>query len=272
MKNEKKYQKTTKIVLKNGNCYVIIRLPKFVNNIVNKHTNIQTNAVANEKYKNIKKGFVKIMSVQTVDTAIKNERTKTKVISNYVDFESAARYLATLFFSYTIKETHSAIHCTLPKIEKLLAIAAIVQYRKGVKVFYEDILIKKCGVGFDCLDWPSEIIDMRKDEDYFNTGETNSPINDNIVQNSIVIPKLYYYEESEQLSGDMCNILESVFLRFANYKASSLGAMFDDFKAHICSQQDGVVFVDSNKVIDYFSIVDQVLYEKNQVYNFILNI
>lgn len=267
-KNNKKCNFLSKIILKNQKQCVII----YLSNIVNKQYCLQTNRLTRKVFhtKNINKGFVKGMLVQTLTPITNDETLSTAIVPQFVDLESAARYLASLFFLHKLKDTDSAIHCTLPKIEKLLAIVAIIQYKKGIKIFFEDILIKKCGVGFDCLDWPSEIIDMRKEDDYFNTGETNLPIKNNIVQASVVIPKLYSYMNNEQLPTDLCDLIDSVFFQFANYKASFLGAMFDDFKTYICEEQDDVYYVDSKKVIEFFSEPDEDLNGKNQVYDFIL--
>lgn len=272
MGNNKKRQNLAKFVLKNEKLCVIIDLPNIVNKQTSKLVNKQTNGSVRKKTnrKKINKGFVKRMPVKTLIPTSNKETLKTNIMLQYIDLESAARYLASLFFSYNLKDTKSAIHCTLPKVEKLLAITAIIQYKKGVGIFYEDILIKKCGVGFDCLDWPSDIIDMRKEDDYFNTGETNLSIKENVIPNTVTIPKLYSYSESEQLPADICQLLESVFWRFANYKASFLGAMIDDFKMNICIEQDEISHVDIYKVLDYFSEIDDMLNGKNEVYDFIL--
>ena len=267
MKTDKKRQNSIKYVLKNQKLYVIISLP----NIVNKQTNNKTNKTVCKT--NAKKGTEKRMLTQTMTIEAKNECMETEVFPQFVDFESTALYLVSKFFKTKLKNgegEYALMHCTVHKVEKLLAIAEFIYLKQGGPegLFAEDIIIKNCGVGFDVLDWVPTIINMRKFENVLDTGEDNKAIVGRcIIDNSLEVPAAFHYKK-EKLDNNIASIIDNVFIQFANYKANYLGASIDKFKDLI--GKEDLKTIDKQKVANFFNAQYDEL-ENNDVYNFIAN-
>ena len=270
-RNQGKCGFSCKIVLKNGKSCVIINLPNIVNKQYCKQTikfkrkinkrrtgNIMSEVLDNEKVLN-QENEETFEGIRSVDNN-----------SNYriVSFEYAARFLTTLFF-----KSKYEYHCTLPKIEKMLAIADMIGMKNGEDVFVEKIYIKNCGVGFDQLGWPSDIINKR-DRISLTTSEDDKPLNDvsfidtDEFGNEKKIPLIYLYNTG--LPESYCELLKKVFVNFANYRASTLGKQIDEFKSYLCVEDENEKgYIDANKLKDFFGSVNGDLAAINNVYEFI---
>lgn len=192
--------------------------------------------------------------------------------------EKEMRYLAIEVAKHLIQlyyRSDKEYHCTLTKVEKLLAIAGLVYAKSQKRLFLEEITIKNCGVGIDGLefDLPSEIIDTRSALDRSETGETDTPICP-IYQPVDCVPNYFRSNPDVILSEDCKELLLSIFEQFANYKARTLGALFDGFKHHIsyiADEKNQKRCIDQDKVKEFFERELGSSFNQNQIYNFIKN-
>lgn len=175
-----------------------------------------------------------------------------------VNIVEAAKYVVQLYYM-----TGQQYHCSLTKVEKILAIADLIIMRSGKKLFSNEIISHDCGVGFPIL----------SDYLYSNIIEGNPEQNNFIgvdFDDTIEIPRLYAIENPEAIPNYLRLLLNDVFRQFGDYTAKDLGLLFNVFKDEILSVQtiNGEHFIDPVSVQNYFQTVDNNKLTSS-LYNFI---
>lgn len=178
--------------------------------------------------------------------------------SSMVNIVEAAKFVVQLYYI-----TGQKYHCSLTKVEKILAIADLIIMRSGNKLFSNEIISHDCGVGFPIL----------SDYLYSNIIEGN-PEQKNFIDddfdNTIEIPRLYAIENPEAIPEYLKELIIEVFREFGDYTARDLGLYMNAFKDKILSDQtiNGERFIDPMKVQGYFENIDGTVWGSD-VYNFI---
>lgn len=199
-KNQKKCNHFCKIVLKNGKSYVIIELPKFVNNIVNKHTKIKT-------YKHLNNVFCE-----------RELREKRKYIK-MVNVKDAANYLIQLFYI-------NKRNCTSAAIQKLLVIAQMKYIKRyNQLMFCDNIVVKPLCLS---IDFVSKFYAVNIFDEFNNTILADS-LQDNPEKITVIdinnskegLSAIYDIEDP--LPECCINILREVFAKFSLFSGYALG-------------------------------------------------
>ena len=197
-----------------------------------------------------------------IDTSTLAENTKL------ISLKDAAYYLVQLYFqvqttknnssttecSPTESEVIKSYRCTRTKVEKLLAIANLINMKtNGISLFSEEIIINDCGVGI------SRINDMLVGEIIPGTEKEENTLND-VLKNAFNPTQTYppRYQPSPNFTLYAKNIIKDVFFRFGNYSAHYLGEdLFDKFKYELKSNtpisNTGKYAIDTKKAHDFFT-------------------
>lgn len=246
MKNNKKRQKIAKIVLKNGNCYVIIRLPKFVNKQTYKHYYKQKNIFLCEKNcKEYKRNRVKMVNIK-----------------------DAANYVIGLFYN-------NNLNCTSAVVQKVLVIAQMKYMRKyGEPLFEEAIIVKPACFSVDFVSkfYPINIFENAPtllDESL----PTNVLPDRNVDVDIDSKPKLssYTYKIERPLSEQEKNVLGITFSCFHKYTGAAIGEAMQKMELHKRYHAVPGTIIDVKEQCEYIKNIE--LCESNtdnSIINFIL--
>ena len=182
---------------------------------------------------------------------------KNMVCAEEINILEAAKFVVQLYY-----RAEQKYHCTLTKVEKILAIADLIVMRDGTELFSDKIVSHDCGVGFPILSnfLYSNIV---SGED-----EQSQPITCALDEN-IDIPKMY--QISDDFPKYVKDILTNVFREFGDYTAKDLGLSFNVFKETLLSSEviDNEKVIDSKKVQEHFKNKNDLFLSKSSVYKFV---
>lgn len=171
-----------------------------------------------------------------------------------VNIFDAANYIVQLYY-----KTGDKYYCSRTKVEKLLAIANLIAFRNDSKLFDEEILVNRCGVGIPVL------ATFLYSDIGTGTLETNQHINQDEYSEDEKYP-ISFKLSSELFSCDK-ELLFRVFMRFGAYNAWEIGKAFDEFKDMISEPNPD----NEEHPIVCFDLANKFLNDDNKYSSFLNN-